>query len=187
MRSMKNDLHITDDNNSTDISVNEFNVHDVKEPNKNMQQYLTFKVANELYGVDILKVQEIRGCSPATQMPNAPEFIRGVMNLRGSVVPILDIRRRFNMPEVEFTAQTVIIVVNIYDRTIGMIVDNVSDVVDVSLDDMRDAPDFGSSIDSSFIEGLSPQGDEMIILINVDEMMKSSDLIKIDEIIEEGS
>ena len=118
-------------------------------------------------------------------MPNAPEFIRGVMNLRGSVVPILDIRRRFDMEEVQFTPQTVIIVVNVQKRTIGMVVDAVSDVADISMDNIRESPDFGASIDSSFIEGLSPQGEDMVILINVDAMMKGSDLIKLDEIIEE--
>tara|TARA_R110000868_G_scaffold189695_1_gene432929 strand:+ start:117690 stop:118250 length:561 start_codon:yes stop_codon:yes gene_type:complete len=146
------------------------------------KQYLTFMLAEELYGIDILKVQEIRGWSHATQIPNAPKFIRGVLNLRGSVVPILDVRRRFTMPEVEFTAQTVVIVVNVANRTIGMIVDSVSDVVDLPIDELRPAPDFGSSIDSSFIQGLSPNGDDMVILINVEDMLKGCDLVKVDEL-----
>lgn len=170
-----------------ETDVQDFSTDDEKEKNGRVKQYLTFKVADEVYGVDILKVQEIRGWSQATQMPNAPEFIRGVMNLRGSVVPILDIRRRFEMPEVEFTPQTVIIVVNVQKRTIGMIVDSVSDVADISVDEMRDAPDFGASIDSSFIEGLSPQGDEMVILLDADKMMQGSDLVKLDDLIEEQS
>ena len=168
-----------------EIELNKFGLDDEREENEKVKQYLTFQVADEVYGVDILKVQEIRGWSHATQMPNAPEFIRGVMNLRGSVVPILDIRRRFDMEEVQFTPQTVIIVVNVQKRTIGMVVDAVSDVADISMDNIRESPDFGASIDSSFIEGLSPQGEDMVILINVDAMMKGSDLIKLDDIIEE--
>lgn len=173
------------DKNEVDTNLRSFVTQDEQLTNTNTKQYLTFKVADEVYGVDILKVQEIRGWSQSTNIPNAPDFIRGVMNLRGAVVPILDIRRRFEMLEVEFTPQTVIIVVNVQDRTIGMIVDNVSDVVDISLSEVKDSPDFGASIDSSFIEGLSPQCDDMVILIDVDEMMKGSDLVKIDEIIGE--
>lgn len=177
---MKNEQQTSNEN----MELNNFGLEDEREENEKVTQYLTFHVADEVYGVDILKVQEIRGWSHATQMPNAPEFIRGVMNLRGAVVPILDIRRRFGMPEVEFTPQTVIIVVNVQKRTIGMVVDAVSDVADISMDDIRESPDFGSSIDSSFIEGLSPSGENMVILINVDAMMKGSDLVKLDEVIE---
>lgn len=176
-------------NMSTTASINQSTTESLTAPldehqSDKAKQYLTFDVANELYGVEILKVQEIRGWSAVTQMPNAPDFIRGVMNLRGSVVPIMDIRRRFNMPEIDFTPQTVVIVVNVQNRTIGMIVDKVSDVVDIEQSDVREAPDFGSAIDSSFLEGLSPHGEDMVILLNVDEMMKGSDLIKVDDIIQ---
>ncbi|MDE0724755.1 MAG: chemotaxis protein CheW, partial [Alphaproteobacteria bacterium] len=104
-------------------------------------QFLTFELNNELYGVDILKVQEIRGWTEVTNIPNAPEFIRGVVNLRGAIVPILDMRRRFKMDELVFTHQTVVIVVNVSDRTIGMVVDGVSDVVNIPIEELRPAPD----------------------------------------------
>ena len=145
-------------------------------------QFLTFTLAEESYGVDILKVQEIRGWSQVTQIPNAPDFIRGVMNLRGEIVPILDIRRRFNMDEIEFTEHTVVIVLNIKDRTIGMVVDGVSDVVSIPAEEMRPAPDFGTAIDANFVRALSPIGDRMVIILNVDEMLQGCDLVTIDNL-----
>lgn len=145
-------------------------------------QFLTFLLASEIYGLDILKVQEIRGWSQTTPIPNAPSYIRGVINLRGEIVPILDVRRRFNMEEIEFTATTVVVVVNIQERTIGMVVDGVSDVIDVNSTELRPSPEFGSSIDSSFVSGLASVGEKMVIVLNIDEMLKGCDLLKIDEI-----
>jgi len=147
-------------------------------------QFLTFMVGEEYYGIDILKVREIRGWSDPTQIPNAPEYIRGVINLRGLIVPILDIRRRFRMDEIEFTAQTVVIVVNIAGRTVGIVVDGVSDVVDIAAEEVRAAPDFGTSIDANFLEGLASVNEHMVILLNADEILKSCELTKIDEIAE---
>jgi purine-binding chemotaxis protein CheW len=150
-------------------------------------QYLTFKMAEETYGIDILKIQEIRGWQDITQLPNAPEYIRGVMNLRGVIVPILDLRRRFQMEELEFTSETVVIVVNVMGRTIGLVVDCVCDVVDVTLEDMRSAPDFGSAIDASFIHGLSPMdGENMMIVLNVDYLLGSCELVKLDKLSDSG-
>ena len=149
---------------------------------KDEDQFLTFVLQDEVYGLDILKVQEIRGWTKVTQMPNSPDFIRGVMNLRGAIVPILDLRRRFNMDETEFTMQTVVVVVNVQQRTIGMIVDQVSDVVDIDEKSIRQAPDFGTSIDSSFIKGLVPVNEKMIILLNVDEMLESCELLELDRV-----
>lgn len=146
------------------------------------EQFLTFVLDNENYGIDILKVQEIRGWTQVTQIPNAPTYVRGVMNLRGAIVPILDLRRRFNMEETVFTAQTVVVVVHVQGRTIGMIVDQVSDVMNIAMKDMRDAPDFGTAIDSSFIKGLVPVDEKMIIILNVDEMLESCELLEIDKV-----
>tara|TARA_B100000609_G_scaffold181133_1_gene162048 strand:+ start:124 stop:699 length:576 start_codon:yes stop_codon:yes gene_type:complete len=146
------------------------------------QQFLTFSLGDESYGVDILKVQEIRGWNTPTPIPNAPKFVRGVVNLRGAIVPILDLRRRFDMEEIEFTQYTVVIVVNVKGRTIGMIVDAVSDVVNLSTDDMRPAPDFGASIDASFIQGLAPNDDRMVILLNIDAMLQSCELVELDKL-----
>lgn len=145
-------------------------------------QFLTFILAEETYGVDILKVQEIRGWQDVTTIPNAPAHVRGVMNLRGAIVPILDLRRRFNMPEVELTQNTVVVVVNVMGRTIGMVVDAVSDVVDLPAEELRAAPDFGSNIDASFVKGLAPVDELMVIVLNVDDMLRSSDLISLDKI-----
>ncbi len=147
-------------------------------------QYLTFQLGEEIYGIEILKVQEIKGWEGATPLPNSPKYIRGIMNLRGAIVPILDLRRRFNMEEVAFTPYTVVVVVQVRGRTIGMIVDSVSDVVNFKADAVRNAPDFGTSIDTAFIQGLIPLEDEMIILLNIDEMLKHSELLQIDELTE---
>lgn len=147
----------------------------------NENQFLTFVLAEESYGVDILKVQEIRGWSQVTQIPNAPEYIRGVMNLRGEIVPILDLRRRFNMNELEFTQHTVVIVVNVHERTVGMVVDSVSDVAEIASSEMRPAPDFGTAIDANFVSNLAPKDDRMIIILNVDELLQGCDLMALDE------
>lgn len=148
-------------------------------------QFLTFELNNEVYGVDILKVQEIRGWSDVTSIPNAPRFIRGVVNLRGAIVPILDMRRRFNMDELVFTHQTVVIVVNVSDRTIGMVVDAVSDVVNIPLEELRPAPDFGTGIDASFLQGLAPINEEtMAIILNIDEMLQGCELVQLDKMTE---
>ncbi len=145
-------------------------------------QYLTFMLADEQYGVDILKVQEIRGWSGVTQIPNCPSYIRGVVNLRGSIVPILDMRRRFGMEEIEFTQYTVVIVVNVQNRTVGLVVDAVSDVVNLNEGDLKPAPDFGTSIDSSYLRALAQIGNDMVILLNVDDMLRSSDLLDVDKV-----
>lgn len=150
-------------------------------------QFLTFILAAETYGLDILKVQEIRGWTQVTQIPNAPEYIRGVINLRGEIVPILDLRRRFSMEEIEFTQTTVVIVVNVQGRTIGMVVDGVSDVIDLPKEELRAAPDFGTAIDSSFVQGLATMEEKMVIVLNIDEMLKGCDLLKIDQITEEAT
>lgn len=152
------------------------------EHNAGEQQFLTFVLDNENYAVDILKVQEIRGWTQVTQMPNAPHYVRGVMNLRGAIVPILDLRRRFDMNEMEFTAQTVVVVVHVQGRTIGMIVDQVSDVMDIPVKNMHEAPDFGTSIDSSFIQGLVSMEEKMIILLDVDKMLQSCELLELDKV-----
>lgn len=155
--------------------------------NGDQAQFLTFILGEETYGVDILKVQEIRGWKSVTPIPNAPKHIRGVLNLRGAIVPILDLRRRFSMTELEFTAHTVVVVVNVMGRTVGMVVDGVSDVVDLDSETMRPAPDFGTNIDAGFISGLAPVGEAMVILLNVDEILKSSDLVSLDKLVESAA
>ena len=138
-------------------------------------QYLTFMLADEEYGVDILRVQEIRGWDSATAIPNAPDYVLGVVNLRGVVVPIFDLRKRFNLDNAEFTSETVIVVVKVEhekgERTIGMVVDGVSDVYNITAENVNSAPDVGGSVNMEFIKGLATINDEMIILLDVDELI----------------
>lgn len=138
-------------------------------------QYLTFILSNEEYGVDILRVQEIRGWDGATTIPNAPDYVLGVVNLRGTVVPIIDLRKRFNMENVEFTDETVVVVVKVShqngERTVGMVVDAVSDVYNVAVGDINMAPDVGSKVSMEFIKGLTTVNNKMIIILNIDELI----------------
>ncbi len=138
-------------------------------------QYLTFMLADEEYGVDILRVQEIRGWDKATAIPNAPDYVLGVVNLRGVVVPIFDLRKRFNLEKAEFNSETVIVVVKVQhdkgDRTIGMVVDAVSDVYNITTENINSAPEVGGSVNMEFIKGLATINNEMIILLDVDELI----------------
>lgn len=137
---------------------------------------LAFQLGNEEYGVDILKVQEIRGHDPVTQIANAPDFIRGVVNLRGIIVPIVDLRRRFHLasqPDDEFN---VVIVLNIASRIIGMVVDGVSDVIQLGPDDIRPAPHMGTAFDSDFLLGLGTLDDRMLILLDIERLLSSTEL-----------
>lgn len=138
-------------------------------------QYLTFELAGEDYGVDILRVQEIRGWDVVTRIPNAPPYVKGVLNLRGAIVPIFDLRERFDLPFHEYTKDTVVIVLRIKSRTgmriMGVIVDAVSDVLNASSDGLASAPDFGSRIATEFIAGLVSAGDKMVMLLDVDKLL----------------
>ena len=145
-----------------------------------VDQYLTFMLNGEEYGVDILRVQEIKGWIPTTKIPNTPDYIRGVMNLRGAIVPIIDLRQRFAMPAIDYTATTVVIVLKVHnagaERTIGFVVDAVSDVYNVSPDQFRAAPDFGSGVDTDFIRALATVEEKMVILLDIDRLMSTDDL-----------
>ena len=140
-------------------------------------QYLTFLLADEEYGVNILRVQEIRGWESATSIPNTPDYILGVINLRGTIVPILDLRRRFGLSNTEFDGTTVVVVVKVKhdgtERTVGMVVDAVSEVYNVSKEMIRDAPDLGgAAISTDFVMGLAPVDEKMIILLDVDLLIQ---------------
>jgi purine-binding chemotaxis protein CheW len=138
------------------------------------RQVLTFSLGAENYGVDILRVQEIRGWSPATKIPQVPAHVLGVLNLRGSIVPIIDLRVRFNLAQAEFTPLTVIIVLSVPStagqREFGLVVDGVSDVAEISPENLKDAPNLGPSARAEFIQGLAIAGERMLILLNVDEL-----------------
>jgi len=134
-------------------------------------QYLTFMLAGEEYGVEILGVQEIKGWDRSTEIPNTPDYVLGVINLRGAVIPVIDLRRRFGMEPREFTKLTVVIVVRVDkddgEKTIGLVVDAVSDVYNIDADDVRPPPDFGTSVDTRFMKGLASVDEKMIILLEV--------------------
>ncbi|MDH4275104.1 MAG: chemotaxis protein CheW [Gammaproteobacteria bacterium] len=148
-------------------------------------QYLTFIMATEEYGVDILRVQEIKGWDMVTPIPNTPDYVKGVINLRGTIVPIIDLRRRFGLPQIEYGPTTVVIVLKVFgddakERTMGIVVDAVSDVYNVSAQDMKQPPDFGAETKIDFVRGLATVGEKMIIILEVDKMLTDGTLAALD-------
>jgi purine-binding chemotaxis protein CheW len=146
------------------------------EPSSGAEQFLTFVLGGEEYGVTILQVQGIQGWDRVTPIPNTPDFILGVINLRGAIVPIVDLRRRFGMPAAEFGPTTVVIVVRVAqedrnERTLGLVVDAVSEVCNVNADDRKPAPDFGSGIKTDFVKGLATVENRMVILLDIDRLV----------------
>ena len=139
-------------------------------------QYLTFRLGNEEYGVEILKVQEIKGYSAITPIPNVPAYLRGVMNLRGTIVPVVDLRAKFGMTQAECTPFTVIIVVTVGARVMGLIVDAVSDVLDVPRGGVQPTPDFGAQVDARCLEGLAKAGDKLVVLLDIDRVVGADEL-----------
>ena len=143
-------------------------------------QFLTFIMANEEYGVDILRVQEIRGWDNVTPIPNTPSYIKGVINLRGTIVPIVDLRERFGLEQMKYDATTVVIVLKVVsaekERIMGIVVDAVSDVYNVGQDEMKPPPDFGSVVSIDFVKGLVAIEEKMLIILEIDEMLNSGDL-----------
>jgi purine-binding chemotaxis protein CheW len=144
--------------------------------NEPPRQVLTFSLGAEHFGVDILRVQEIRGWSPVTKIPQVPPHVLGVLNLRGAIVPIIDLRVRFSLPQAEFTPLTVIIVLSVKSRDgqreFGLVVDGVSDVIDIDPSNLKETPSLGSSAASEFIQGLAIAGEHMLILLAVDELIR---------------
>lgn len=142
-------------------------------------QYLTFILAGEEYGVDILRVQEIRGWSAVTRIPNTPEFIRGILNLRGAIVPVIDLRLRFGIEKIADGPTTVIVVLKVAhgatQRIVGLVVDGVSDVYNVHEKDIKSAPDFGVTLHTAFIKGMAAIADKMVILLDIDRMLNSTE------------
>jgi purine-binding chemotaxis protein CheW len=143
-------------------------------------QYLSFTLANEEYGVDILRVQEIRSWEPVSRIPNVPHYEKGVVNLRGSIVPIIDLRQKLGIQFTEYTPLTVVVVLQTSDekktRTMGVVVDSVSDVITLDKTKIQEAPDFGTKISSEFIGGLVSVNDRMVILLDVDKLLKLEEL-----------
>ncbi len=140
------------------------------------RELLTFTLGKEEYGIDILKVQEIRGYDAVTTIANAPEFIKGVINLRGIIVPIIDMRIKFHLGNVTYNQLTVVIILNVANRVVGIVVDGVSDVITLTAEQLKPAPEFSSSLDTQYITGLGTVDDRMIIVMDIERLMTSRDM-----------
>ncbi|NUO73314.1 MAG: purine-binding chemotaxis protein CheW [Frateuria sp.] len=138
-------------------------------------QQLTISLGNEEYGIDILAVREIRGWTPVTRIPQAPSYVLGVLNLRGAIVPVLDLRLRFGLARGEYSATTVTVVVTVAGRLFGGVVDAVSDVLDVEADQIRPVPDMGTTVDTEYLKGLTAVGERMVLLLDVDKLLQPQD------------
>ena len=165
----------TDDSSITRINeeIEDVVAHDPSE------QYLTFYIEDEIYGVDILSVQEIRGWEPATEIPNAPAYIKGVINLRGTVVPITDLRCRFGINQFGYSGVTVVIILKVQsekiEKTMGVVVDAVSDVSNFKRSDIHPAPELSENKNTAFVKGLGSAENKMVILLDVNKLMNAPD------------
>ncbi|NOU25094.1 MAG: chemotaxis protein CheW [Methylotenera sp.] len=145
-------------------------------------EYLTFVLGEEQYGLEILKVQEIRGYDAVTQIANTPDFIKGVVNLRGKIVPIVDLRIKFNLGKVEYDEFTVVIILNLNGRVVGIVVDGVSDVMALKEEQIRDVPSLVSNIDTKYIVGLATVEEQMFILVDIEQLMNSQEMALIEAV-----
>lgn len=145
-------------------------------------EFLAFTLGNEEYGLDILRVQEIRGYEPVTRIANAPAFIKGVVNLRGTIIPVVDMRIKFSLGEPTYDQFTVVIILNIAGRVVGMVVDSVSDVTTLSAEQIKPAPEIGTAFDTEYLIGLGTIGDRMLILVDIDRLMSSAEMGLIEKI-----
>ena len=143
-------------------------------------KYLTFSLAGEEYGIGILKIKEIIGMMPITTVPQTPEFVKGVINLRGKVIPVIDLRLRFSMEKIEYTERTCIIVVELKSRTadiqIGIVVDSVSEVLNIRADEIEDTPTFGTSLDTEYILGMAKMEGGVKILLDIDRVLSTEEV-----------
>lgn len=144
-------------------------------------EFLAFTLGNEEYGIDILKVQEIRGYEAVTRIANAPEFLKGVINLRGIIVPVVDMRIKFNLGSATYDQFTVVIILNIEGRIVGMVVDSVSDVTTLLPEQVKDAPEMGTTFNADFLIGLGTLENRMLILVDIDKLMSSPEMGLVDQ------
>ena len=151
-----------------------------------VEQFLTFELAGESYGVEILKVQEIRGWEPVREIPNTPGFIKGALNLRGSIVPIIDLRERFAMEKTEYSPVTVVIVLCVENmqgsNVMGIVADAVSDVLDINVADIKDSPNLGSKIDTRYMRGMHVGKKQMVMLLDVDKLLDAEEFDGINDL-----
>jgi purine-binding chemotaxis protein CheW len=147
----------------------------------NKSEFLTFRLGGENYGIEILKVQEIRGYEQPTTIANAPSFIKGVINLRGVIIPILDLRVKFQLPEARYDEFTVVIVLNVASRVVGVVVDSVQDVLSLADDAIRATPEFASStFDTKYITGLATVDEHLLILLDIEKLMTGAEMALVD-------
>jgi purine-binding chemotaxis protein CheW len=146
------------------------------------KEFLSFKLGQEEYCLDILSVQEIRGYDTVTAIANTPDFIKGVINLRGNIVPIVDMRIKFRLSEARYDATTIVIILNLNKKMIGIVVDSVSDVIALPVEAIREAPRFGSAINTEFISGMATVDGNMLIVVDIQKLMSSDDLQLIEQV-----
>jgi purine-binding chemotaxis protein CheW len=139
-------------------------------------QFLTFLLDEKEYGLDLFKIQEIRGYAPVTPIPNVPPHVRGVMNLRGTVLPVIDLRMKFRLPPIEYNKFTVIVIAMVGEKLVGLLVDGVSDVLQVDQDSMRPAPDFGSGVETRFIDGVFQAREHLALALNLEKLLSDIEL-----------
>jgi purine-binding chemotaxis protein CheW len=144
-------------------------------------EFLTFTLGAEEYGMDILKVQEIRGYDAVTVIANTPPFIKGVINLRGIIVPIVDLRIKFNLGKVDYDQFTVVIILNLGSRVVGIVVDSVSDVLSLTAEQIKVAPTLSAALDTRYILGLGTVDERMLILVDIEKLMSSNEMALVDE------
>ena len=144
------------------------------------EEYLTYTLGPEEYAIDILKVQEIRGYEAPTTIANAPDFLKGVINLRGIIVPVVDLRIKFNVGKAEYTPFTVVIILNIGSRVVGIVVDSVSDVIMLRRENIRPAPEFAATVDTRYINGLCTLDERMLIVVDIERLMRSQEMALVD-------
>ncbi|WP_151669423.1 chemotaxis protein CheW [Nitrincola schmidtii] len=147
------------------------------------EEFLTFTLGSEEYAIDILKVQEIRGYDAVTKIANTPDYIKGVINMRGVIVPVVDMRLKFHLGNATYDQFTVMIILNLGQRIVGMVVDSVSDVIALNPEEIRPAPDFGSTFDTQYLIGLASVGERMAIVVDIEKLMTSQEMGLIDQII----
>ena len=148
-------------------------------------KFLTFVLGEEIYGIEILKAREIIGLMDITTVPQTPDYMKGVINLRGKVIPVIDLRKKFSMQEGVHTQETCVIVVEVNSSSIGLIVDSVSEVSDITGEEIENAPSYGQGIDTSFIMGLGKVKDKIIILLDIDAVLSTEELEMVEELAEE--
>ncbi|MFD1690767.1 chemotaxis protein CheW [Azotobacter chroococcum] len=145
------------------------------------REFLVFSLGSEEYAIDILKAQEIRSYENVTRIANTPDFIKGVTNLRGVIVPIVDLRIKFHLERVEYGGQTVVIVVNVEGRVVGVVVDGVSDVISLPPEQIKPAPEFSLSLSSDYLSGLASIGERMLVLVDIDKLLTSEEMALVEK------